>query len=144
MATINGVPYDHASAEVGGPGGPIITIDSWSYGHEVELEKDPGATREDLNRTAGVHHVSDAEMSMQEKSYRVLIGELGNGYMMKVFPLSVSYWNTGEPTITDELKDCQIIKSTVESSKGPSPIRRALTLSVMRIKEGGLDPVNAG
>lgn len=143
-AKVNGVPYDFGSLEVGVKGGVILAgLQSISYGHSVESAKTSGAGREDIDETQGHHTVDDAEVTVLESDYRTWIKSLGNGYMFKRFPLSVSYSYDGQPLIVDELKQCRFIKVAASAQKGPEGLTRALTLRVMRLKENGLDPVNA-
>lgn len=143
-AKINGVPYDFGSLEVGVKGGVILSgLQSISYGHSIDSAKTTGSGREDIDETQGHHTVDDAEVTVLESDYRTWIKSLGNGYMFKRFPLSVSYAYDGQPLIVDELKQCRFKKVAANAQKGPEGLTRALTLSVMRIKEDGLDPVNS-
>lgn len=143
MATVNGVPYDFASLELGVPGGPCIGLQSITHGLSVELEKLSGATREDYDRTPGLGHADDAEVECYESDYQRMVKTMGNGYMMQEFPATLSYANKGAALQTVEMKRCQIVKVSQNAQKGPSGLTRSMTWSVMKIKEFGLDPFNA-
>lgn len=142
--SISGVPYDFGALEVGIGAGLVLSgLRSISYGHSVESSKTSGAGREDIDATKGHHTVDDAEVTVLESDYRAWIKFLGNGFMFKRFPLSVSYAYDDQPLEVDELKRCRILKVAAQAQKGPDGLERTLTLQVMRIRESGLDPVNA-
>lgn len=143
MATVNGVAYDFASLELGIPGGPAYGLQSITHGLSVELEKMSGATREDYDRTPGIGHVDDAEAEVYESDYQRMIADLGNGYMMQEWPATLSYGFTGQPLKTIEFGRCQLIKVSQNAQKGPGGLTRSMTISIMRVKEFGLNPFNA-
>jgi hypothetical protein len=142
-AVVNRVPYDWASIEIDCDDLILQGARSISYEHGMEVEKNFGASREALNRTEGVYSAEDGELTLLESDYRLLIQKFGPGYMRKVFQISVSYSHANEPTITDELIDCRIIGDAHDKQQGPDGLEVSLTISIMKIKASGIDPVNA-
>lgn len=143
MATVNQVPYDFASIEFDIDGLLTVGLRSLSYEHGMEVEKNFGASREAINRTDGVYSAEDAEVTLLMSDYRALIAQLGNGYMKRVFPAAAVYGHDGGETYTDELIDCRIIMDAHDHSQGPEGLEVSITLSVMKVKPNGVDPVNA-
>jgi hypothetical protein len=144
MATkkkVNNVPYDFAAVTVDLDDQIIRGLRSISWEHGMEVEKNFGSDREAINRTEGVYNAEDTEVTMLESDYFRLVNHLGNGYMRKVFQSSLAYGFDGEPVHTAELFDCRIIGDAHDYSQGPEGLEVSLTLSIMKIKVDGIDPV---
>lgn len=140
---VNGIPYDWGGIEFDVNGKIITGITSISYSHEMMTEILMGAGRNPYGRTDGVYKPGETEFECYESSFRDIIQTLGAGYMMKEFSASVSYSHTGDNTSTDELLRCRIVKGAHSHKQGPNGLIVKASMSVLRYKIHGLDPVNS-
>lgn len=142
-AIVNRVPYAWASIEIDLDDLIIGGARSISYEHGMEVEKIRGAGREALGRTEGDYNAEDSELVVLESDYLLIVQKLGPGYMLKVFQISVARAHPGEPVVTDELVDCRIIGDAHDYQQGPEGLEVSLTISIMKVKPNGVDPVRA-
>jgi len=141
-AVVNGIPYDWSGIEIDANNKIVQGAVSISYDHEVLVEILMAAGKNPFGRTDGVYKPGQPELELYESSYTELIVALGAGYMMKKFQVSVAYAHPGDPTRTDELIDCRIVKDAHSHKQGPNGVTCKVTLSMMRAKINGIDPVN--
>lgn len=135
--TVNEIPYDFGSISIK-IGVVEIPVKGVGYGEGMETEKPVTSKRRSRQRTQGVYNAEDATITLLVAAEKMLLKTLGNGYMMKKFPVAGSYAHPGEPLQTFELEDCRIVGRSKDHSQGPEGLETELTLSVMRVKEDGL------
>lgn len=139
---VNRVPYDWGCIEAGANSIVLPGLRSIEYGNEVEDAFVQGAGREPLDYTDGQLVPSEVKLTVLESDYRALIGDLGDGYMFKRFPLSVSYGYSGQPMIVDRLLQCRIKSDAHSHSHGSDGLEVSLTLRCLRCIMGGVNPAN--
>lgn len=137
---INEIPYDWGTLEAGGVGLVLSGIRSATYGPEVEDAKVRGAGREAFDVTPGQGNWKDVQVTLTEATYRAIVDALGDGYMMKKFPLTFSYGFYGQPTIVDELRGCRIKDDAHNPTQGPEGLEVSLTLSHVSGRMNGKNP----
>ncbi len=139
---INGFAYSWASCKFKIDGADAIYIKEISYTHTVERAKMRGAGMRPLGETRGEYE-AEGSVTLTREGWDQLRAKLGNGYMEKRFSISTSYAEEGQQTVTDELLDCKINSVENSPSQGTDGLEVSLELSVMSIREGGLNPLNA-
>ncbi len=143
-ARVNNVPYDFASLSWN-IRGLIISqgLRSISYEHGMELEKLMGADREAFDRTGGTYNAEDVEVTVYESTYLAIIEALGQGYMLPdaEFAMSLSYGKDGQEVHTTGFERCRIIKDAHDHSQGTEGLECSITISVMKVRPNGKDPV---
>jgi hypothetical protein len=137
---INGHRYSWASATIKAQGLELIHIKEISYSHSLE----PGAVRgtgaQKLGRTRGEYD-AEGSMTLQREQWDDLRNKLGDGYLEKSFPISVSYAEDGLPVVTDELAGVRIKSVENSPSQGTDALEVSLELDVMYIIENGKKPL---
>jgi hypothetical protein len=141
---VNNVPYDFASLTFNINGLRITSgLRSISWEHGMEVEKLMGADREAFDRTGGTYNAEDSEVTLYKSTYLAVIGALGPGYMLPdaEFGASLSYGKDGQEVHTVQFERARIIKDAGDHSQGTEGLEVSITLSVMKIKPDGIDPV---
>ena len=138
---INGNTFDFSSIELDAEGRKYNGFKSIEYDHSLEPGEARGNRAQVVGTTRGQYSAA-ASAEMYKSDYAQLIAQLGNGYMTKRFPITVSYAEAGQPIITDRLFQVRIKKAANSHSEGGDPLTVKLDLHVMRISENGLDPVD--
>lgn len=141
---VNSVPYDNASLELTVDDLVIVGRRGLSFEHGFEVEKLFGATREAISRTPGVHNVEDTEITTYLSDYFSIVNKMGNGWMSedKRFSMMLTFNFTNELIHTVEFIGCRCIKDAHDYQQGPEGLECNLTISIMRLKIDGFDPVN--
>jgi hypothetical protein len=139
---INGTRYDFSSITVDIAGGyKPVGVTEINYSHGLDRGDVRGTSPERLGRTRG-QYTPEASITMYEAEWKVLRDKLGDGYLEKVFSMSVTYADDGQPTITDVIEGCTISNVEKGRSAGNEAATVALTLHVIRITEDGKKPIN--
>lgn len=134
---INGLVFDHSSAEININGARFLFITEISYSHTLEPGKQRGTAAKVLGRTRGEY---DAEGSFKTSKAEgiELIAALGHGYMTKSFPIVVSYSEEGQTPLTDTLVGVRITK-VEDSSSGTDATMTTFTTHIMNLLLNGWD-----
>ncbi|BCS55197.1 hypothetical protein [Geobacter sp. SVR] len=115
---INGNLYDWESIEVQLPGGIAIGISSIDYDDERPIEEryGKGSTPRGYGRK---NYKASAKMSLDLDEAQRLQDKLGGSvYDSQPFDIVVSYATEGQPTITDVLPSCKIVKTSTANKQG--------------------------
>lgn len=139
---INGNAYSWASVAFRFDGGEGIYVKEISYSHSVERETMRGAGMRPLGYTRG-EYSAEGSMTLMKEGWNALRAKFGNGYMERSFSISVSYAEVGQPTVTDELLDCRISSVENNPSQGSEGLEVSIELSILSIREGGLNPLSS-
>lgn len=135
---VNGITYDWSSIEISIAGVPTLGFKSIDYKSSLEPgEKRTNNSSRLVGRTRGMAK-DEASFEMHKVEAQALINRLGPGYKEVAFNITISYGDTGQPTITDRIYGARI-KSTANSPKeGNEPPTVKFDLSVMEVREGGV------
>lgn len=90
--------------------------------------------------TRGVYKASGSAKCVRI-THDAMVQRFGNGFMEKHFEITVSYADSGQPTITDVLENVRISKNAAKNSKGGDPSMVDLDLKICgpgRIKWNGM------
>ncbi len=141
---VQGERHDFAQIEVeiDTPSGPKRFKGFKAVNYKTQLQ--PGQVRgtaaRKLGRTMG-EATEDGSLELYMAEWDELRAALGNGYMRKVFNISVTYGADGMPATTDTLEGCRITEVDKSHSQGSDGLVVKLSLDIMKILENGLDPV---
>lgn len=141
---VRGERHDFAAIEIeiDTPAGPQRFKGFKAVNYSVALE--PGQVRgtgaRKLGRTKG-EATEEGSLEMYLAEWDELRAALGDGYMRKVFDVTVTYGPDGLPATTDTLVGCRIKKVDKSHSQGSDGLVAKLDLDIMKILENGLDPV---
>lgn len=137
---INGHRYDFSSVTIDALG-PLRGVKEIKYGNEkagtIDYElgsAEPSArTRGELKPTA--------TMTLYRDAYNELLKRLGDGYLEKVWNMTVSYADPGTPTVTDRLIGIKITKDELGVATGGDGAEVPLDLQPMRVIPSGTKPL---
>ena len=137
---INGHELSFASIEVK-LGTRIFTgFSDISYTQTVEPGIFRGTRPEKLSRTIGELNV-EGSFTMVKSEYQEFIRELGNGYMVTGFDITVNYNELNAPIITDVLTSCRITSEEDSHSTGTDALVIACDIDIMKMTRNGLLPI---
>lgn len=143
---VNGERHDFARVEITieTEGGLLRFLGVASINYSLKLE--PGQVRgtaaRKLGRTLG-EMTEEGSVELYLAEWDEMRAALGNGYMRKSFNISVTYGADGLPVTTDVLEGCRIKGVEKNHSQGTDGLKAKLDLDIMKILEGGLDPIGA-
>lgn len=140
---INGHRYSWSSIEIdlGDLGGIQTGVSAISYQQSLEPSKLRGAgSPQPSGRTRGEYD-AEGSVSLYKEDADNLIALLGNGFMEKVFDITVSYADTGNPVRTDKLFGCRIQTDEQDFSPGGDALEVTFSLNVMKLQRNGFDPL---
>jgi hypothetical protein len=143
---VNGERHDFAAIEITieTEAGPKRFKGFASVNYSIGLE--PGQVRgtaaRKLGRTLG-EATEEGSLEMYMAEWDELRAALGSGYMRKSFNVTITYGADGLPVTTDTLEGCRIKKVDKNHSQGTDGLKVKLDLDIMKILEGGLDPIGA-
>jgi hypothetical protein len=141
---VNGERHEFAAIEVeiDTPDGPkrFKGFKAVNYSMALEPGQIRGTSARKLGRTRG-EATEEGSLEMYLAEWNELRDSLGDGYMRKVFDVSVTYGADGVLASTDRLVGCRIKKVDKSHSQGADGLVAKLDLDVMKILENGLDPV---
>jgi len=137
---INGNAYSWASIKAAIDGIDTPDFTEITYGGSLEIGKVRGMGTRVRATTAGEAD-SEGSFSMLKKQASVLIKAMGNGFMRKRFPITISYDEEGEGgIITDELFGVRITKVEDAPKQGTEAAQTKFDIHIMRMKLNGVDP----
>ena len=138
---INGIAYGWAEVVLNVAGMPIRGVKAINYSESVERGKVRGTSQRKLALTSGEHD-AEGDIELYQADWYDLLNALGDGYMMAVFAISVSYDNR-QAVHTDELVGVRIKKVGNAHAQGNEPLTIKLDLDIMRLKRDGLDAIGS-
>lgn len=144
MATyplINGNKYDYSSIEIDIDGTLFTGVKEISFTHGLEPGEVRGTRAELIGRTRG-EYTAEGSMVVFSEEYAEIIAALGDGFMEKSFPITITYSDTNVPTQVNRLIGCRITSVEGGGSQGTDPLEVSLDLSVFRVETDGLNPVS--
>lgn len=127
---VNGVRYSFASIELSVAGKVILGAKEIAYTETLEPGELRGTSSQLLGRTAGDYSV-EGSMTLYREEFDDLLGTLGEGYLRKVFDVTITYADEGAPTKTDKLVGCRIKSVEQSNSQGTDGLEVQLQLHVM-------------
>lgn len=140
VQTINGHNYSWASVAIAKDGIDTPDFTEITYGPSL----DPGKVRAMGMRVRGTtkgEADGEGSFTMLKKQASLLIKQMGDGFMQKKFPLTISYDEDGEGgVVTDELFGCRITKVEDAPKVGTEPATTKFDIHIMRMKLNGVDP----
>lgn len=141
---INGVRYSYSSIKLTVNGKQIVGHKEVSYKQSKEPGHVRGAHPEKLGRTQGDLE-NEASLSLYEEEWNELLDALGDGYMDKVFDITVVYATNEDVTriATDKILGCQIKDIDKSRSQGNEGLEVKLELDVMEIHLNGKKPLKS-
>ncbi len=139
---VNGVAYAYADIEMNiGPGPSIYAgFKSINYDHKLGRQFVRGTNREPLGQTSGQYEPS-AEFEMYLGSWKVLLGQIGQGFMQFSIPfINISHGTDPESLplgiVTDVIQNARITDVSRAYSDGLDALVVKVTLMPQRILEG--------
>lgn len=136
---INGLRYDHSSAEIHVNGRVIYGVKEISFSQDLEPGEVEGVPAHSVGVTRGKYK-AEGKLVMFQLESQELIDALGDRYMEKQFLIVVNYGEDGQPLLTRELIGCRI-KKDEEGSSGSDANEVSYDLRVGMIKKNGKLPV---
>lgn len=116
--SINGNLYDWESIEVQLPSGIAVGITSIDYDDERPIEERYGKGSVPRGY-ARKNYKASAKMELDlDEAARLQQALGGSVYDGEPFPIVVSYATEGQPTITDVLPSCKIVKTSTGNKQG--------------------------
>jgi hypothetical protein len=137
---VNGVFHSFASIELKVDGVIYAAVKAVNYKQSLTPTKVRGAHAEPLGRTRGDLE-ADGDIELYEQQGFQLLSQLGDGYLEKVFSITVTYSENGLDTITDEIVQVRIQEVDKSNAQGTDASSIKFTLNIMKIKLNGLEPL---
>ncbi|MEN6535503.1 MAG: hypothetical protein ABFD89_17700 [Bryobacteraceae bacterium] len=140
--TVNDYTYDYGNVRNKTEGDDLEGVSDIQYSYSSDPTKWKGQGRKHTGRTDGSLTADDATLTMSAAYWHAWRNKLGAGFMRKEFTYTVSYADADEEVETDTLEKCKITKVEKNPKQGPDPVTFKITLSVMNVLDGGLDPMD--
>lgn len=137
---INGHRYSWASVVAKFATLEIPHFQEISYSDSLEPGIVRGTGPQVSGRTRG-EYSAEGSITWQLEGFEELKNHLGDGYMEIAFPIVVSYADTGQPVVTDELVGCRITSVEVNPSQGTDPVTVTTPISMLYIIRNGVKPL---
>jgi hypothetical protein len=139
---INGVAYDHSSCRIRLGGVIEKRIDKIDWGHGMEgMKKQHGTSVQPISRTRGKYKVDEVKFTMQLAAWHEFRGRLGDGFLEKVFDITVEKSEDGIGFSKDTIKGCKIQHVPKASSEGGDHDVVEVTCDAMYVLEAGIAPI---
>jgi hypothetical protein len=137
---INGVAYGYAEIAISVDGFPFTGVSAINYKTSMSRGVVRGTSARKLGLTTGdADCEADLEFTMDD--YRAFLSYLGDGYLKRIFSISVSYSNddgvnlTPALTYTDRILGCRLKGTEHSHSQGADGLKVKVPLDVMQILE---------
>lgn len=137
---VNNRTYSYASVEIDIDGEIFTAVKSINYNDGLEPGELRGTAVHALARTAG-EYKAEASLELSLAEAKRLRTKMGNGYMLKAFPVTVQFTEDNEETHKHELVGCRMKKNDNSNAAGSDPTMEKIDLHVMYIKRDGLLPI---
>jgi hypothetical protein len=128
--TINGNRYSFASIEAAINGRRFKAFTEINYSDSLEVGDARGTSSIALGETDG-DYSTEGSFTMLRREFDQMVAELGDGYGMTRFPMTVVYANRGEPTVTDRLPAVRITGVENGHSQGNEPLTVQCTIKIL-------------
>lgn len=144
---IQGHKHDHGSIEVNvitQDGEPRIftAVTEITYSQGLTPGEVRGTAAQLLALTKGVLTAGEGTLVMPKEDAQELRDALGDGYMEKIFSITINYSALNVRTVTDKLEGVRITNEELSSSAGSEDaITETLTIMYVQGTRGGLSPV---
>lgn len=137
---INGTKYDYGSVSIDLLG-KLRGVKEIKYKNmKAGTKTRELGTREASGRTGGELDC-EASMVMYRKEFDELVGRLGEGYMDRVFNVTVTHADTGQPTVSDQIIGCKLTTDDHSAATGGDALEVSIDLQPMRVLPGGKKPI---
>lgn len=136
---VNGHIYDFTSIRFEANGVKMPSITKIAYSDSVERGEFRG-TSPYVRATTRGKYSAEGSASMSRLQFEAFETSFGDGIYDAIFTGTVSYADTGQPTVTDTLEGVQIKKRGLDNSEGGDPATIDLDLFVVKVKFNGREP----
>jgi hypothetical protein len=138
---INGHKYSWASVEASFDGLLQRGFTEINYSTKLDIGKARGTGVRVYGDTRGeADH--EGSITMHKKEASAWFRAMGDGFMRRRFPITVSYDETGEGgVVTDKLEGCRIVNVEDNPRQGTDATTVKIDLHIMRVKLNGVDPI---
>ena len=99
-----------------------------------------GASQQALGTTPG-EYKAEGSLTMLLDAWEEWVVQLGDGYMVRVFPITVTYGNDNTSLSTDTLHGVRIKKVEKQHQKGNEPLKVKLDLYIAQVDDNGVKPI---
>lgn len=139
---INGLRHDWSSIQIViDDTFKTIGLKELSYKGSLEPGEVRGTAPQVLGHTLGTY-TAEGSFTLYLSEYHALLDQLGDGYLSKVFNVTVNYSpKQGDPVITDKLIGCRIKTADKSHSQSNEPLVVKCDLFVMLLIENGKKPL---
>jgi hypothetical protein len=137
---VNNRTYSFASVEIDIDGTIYTAVKSINYSDSLEPGELRGTAVHALARTAG-EYKAEASFEVSLAEAKLIREKVGDGYMLKSFPITVTFTEDNEETHKHELVGCRMKKNDNSNQSGSDPTMEKIDLHVMYIKRDGLLPM---
>lgn len=138
--TVNKKSYDYACATVHINGKQYVGVSSIDYESKLEPGKQRGTSPQAVGWGVGDYDASGS-MELFLADATEIRKELGDGYMLAEFPVTVNYGNYDRPLITDELVRCRITADSASRKNGNEGLVDKWTLLIGVVLKDGVAPL---
>lgn len=140
--TVDRTRFEFASLDITIAGAlRALGFQSISYSDTLTPTKVRGTSAQPIGRTRGEYD-AEGSLTLLKKDADELRAVLGQGFMEKVFQITVAYAeNAGDGVVVDRLIDCRIRGNSNDHSQGTDALTETLELDVMRIMWNGKNPL---
>jgi hypothetical protein len=137
---VNGTTFDFSCIEANANGMVCKDYEEISYSDDCEPGEARGTHQQALATTPG-EYKAEGSLTMYKDAFDDWVAELGDGYMVRSFPITVTYGNDFTPLTTDTLHGCRIKKVENQHQKGNEPLKVKVDLYVAQIDHNGVKPI---
>ena len=137
---INGLRYSWASVAIKLDSANQLGIKEISYSHSVDRGEVRGVGPQVIGHTRG-EYKAEGSITFLKEEYDAFVAKNGDGYMEKVFDISVSYAEIGNATVTDQLVGCRLSKAEKSPSAGTDALEVSCDLTILYLIENGKKPL---
>lgn len=141
---INGKKYSWEDISIVLPQGELIDVQNVDYNDGKELEPAYGKGSNPVGYGEG-NYSAEGKLTVTKEEFDRLTDyakKEGRGiYRLRPFPIVVNYANEDQPSITDTLRNCKIIKISNSSGQGDKQVKVELELKIIGgILWNGMEP----
>ena len=137
---INGIKYDYASVSIDLLG-KLSGVKEIKYKNTLAGNKTRQLGSREASGRAGGELDCEASMVMYRKEYDELINRLGDGYMSRVFNITVTHAEINQPTVSDQIIGCKLTGDDHSAATGGDALEVSVDLQPMRVFPGGKKPI---
>jgi hypothetical protein len=141
---INGIAYGYSEIRIDVDGIPFTGITAINYKTSMSRGVVRGTSARKLGLTTGDADC-EADLEFVMDDYRAFIDYLGDGYLKRIFSITVQYSNDDGVNLTpaqvheDRILGCRLKGTEHSHSQGADGLKVKVPLDVMQILENDLD-----